>query len=181
MLTRMRLTSPRLLPLPESEWSDEARELLPRGARPLNIFTTLLRHPKLFKRWMVFGGHILSKSTLPARERELLILRTGWLCQSAYEFHQHAAIALNSGLSREEIERLGQPSGDWNARDAALVQAADELHRDFMIGDVTWAVLRETWDEKQLLDILFTVGQYTLVSMVLNTLGVQIEDAEAPE
>lgn len=178
----MRLETPRIPPLPESEWGDDARALLPKGVRPLNIFTTLLRHPELFKRWSVFGGYILSKSSLPVRERELLILRTAWLCQSAYEYHQHAAIALNSGLTREEIERLGQPSGDWSAADAALVQAADELHRDQMIGELTWTVLRETWSEKQLFDLLFTVGQYTLVAMVLNTLGVQIEppDSDPP-
>ncbi|MET0384968.1 MAG: carboxymuconolactone decarboxylase family protein [Polyangiales bacterium] len=171
----MRLTTPRIPPLPESSWSDEVRELLPKGLRPLNIFTTLVRHPALFKRWSLFGGYILSKSTLPARERELVILRTGHLCKSPYEFHQHTRIALDAGVTAEEITRLQQPDGAWNERDAALVRATDELLSDHMITDATWQKLRESWDEKQLLDLLFTIGQYTLVSMVLNTLGVQIE------
>ena len=175
----MRLSSPRISPLPTSEWDQEVRELLPRG-RPLNIFTTLIRHRKLFKRWMVFGGHVLSKSSLPARERELLILRTGYLCKSPYEFHQHTAIGLAAGITREEIERLAQPGGSWSPRDAALIQAADELHADQMISDETWHKLKESWEEKQLIDLLFTVGQYTLVSMVLNSLGVQIEAPETP-
>lgn len=175
----MRLSSPRIPPLPTSEWDQEVRELLPQGRRPLNIFTTLVRHPKLFKRWMVFGGHVLSKSTLPAREREILILRTGYLCHSPYEFHQHTAIGLAAGLTRVEIAQLAQPSGTWNAQDAALIRAADELHEDQMISDATWNELRATWSEKQLIDLLFAVGQYTLVSMVLNTLGVQIETPDA--
>ena len=74
----MELTTPRIAPLPEAEWDDETRELLPKGSALLNVFTTLVRHPKLFKRWSVFAGHVLSKSTLPARERELVILRTGY-------------------------------------------------------------------------------------------------------
>jgi len=183
----MRLSTPRIPPLPNSEWNEEVRELLPKGRRPLNLFTTLVRHPKLFKRWMVFGGHILSKSTLPARERELLILRTGYRCKSPYEFHQHTAIGLAAGLTRAEIEKLAQPSepsaleNTWSPSDAVLIQAADELHADQMISDATWTKLRETWDEKQLIDLLFTVGQYTLVSMVLNSLGVQIEESAQGE
>ncbi|MEY4579179.1 MAG: hypothetical protein RL701_3882 [Pseudomonadota bacterium] len=175
----MRLTTPRIPPLPEAEWGAEVRELLPAGVSPLNIFTTLIRHPHLFKRWTVFGGYILSKSTLPAREREILILRTGVRCRSAYEFHQHTAIGLNAGLTQDEIDRIKKPIAEavpaWSARDAALLQAADELHDDQMITDQTWQTLGTHWDEKQLFDLLFTVGQYTLVSMVLNTLGIQIE------
>lgn len=178
--------APRIAPLPESEWSDEVRELLQRGStanerRPLNIFTTLARHPKLLKRWMVFGSHVLSKSTLPARERELVILRTGWLCRSHYEFHQHTRIGLASGLSPDEIRRVTLGLDSWSGLDRVLLRAADELHTGQTIGDETWKALRESYSEPQILDLLFTVGQYTLVSMVLNTLGVQTEDgSESP-
>jgi 4-carboxymuconolactone decarboxylase len=176
----MRLTSVRIPPLPEAEWSEEVRELLPKGRKPLNIFTTLVRHPSLFKRWSVFGGHILSKSTLSPRDRELLILRTGYRCKSPYEFHQHTRIGLDCGISADEIQRLQQPlaTAGFNERDSLLLRAADELHDDFMIGDETWHALRGQFEDKQLFDLVFTVGQYTLVSMFLNTIGVQIEEAE---
>jgi alkylhydroperoxidase family enzyme len=178
----MRLKTPRIAPLPPSEWNDEVRELLPKGLRPLNIFTTVVRHPKLFKRWMVFGGHILSKSTLPPRERELLILRIGALCKSEYEFHQHTRIGLDAGLTQEDVERLLQPAaawpaGAWSERDTVLLRATDELYSDQFISDETWQALLQSWNEKQLIDLLFTVGQYAMVSMVLNSLGVQIEDS----
>jgi alkylhydroperoxidase family enzyme len=175
----MRLRVPRIPPLPESEWTDEVRELLPtRGdAGPrLNIFTTLVRHPKLFKRWTVFGGHILGKSTLPVRERELVILRTGWRCKSQYEFHQHTRIGLACGLTPEEIAKLTRSADEWSGLDGLLVRASDELHDDQMIEDATWTGLKEHFDDKQMIDLIFTIGQYTLVSMVLNTLGVQAED-----
>lgn len=171
----MRSTSVRIPPLPEAEWNDEVRELLPKGRQPLNIFTTLVRHPQLFKRWSVFGGYVLSKSSLTPRDREILILRTGYRCRSPYEFHQHTRIGLDCGLTAEEIERLKQPIAGWSAHDTLLVQAADELHDDFMISDATWHKLRGELNEKQLFDLIFTVGQYTLVSMFLNTVGVQIE------
>lgn len=177
----MRSTTLRIPPLPEGEWNDEIRELLPKGRKPLNIFTTLVRHPGLFKRWSVFGGHILSKSTLPARDRELLILRTGHRCQSPYEFHQHTRIGLDCGVTAEEIQRLQGPIEGWSEHDALLLKASDELHDNFLISDETFQKLRGVYNEKQIFDLIFTVGQYTLVSMFLNSVGVQIEQPQQTE
>lgn len=141
----------------------------------LNIFATLAHHPKLLKRWLVFGSHVLARSSLPAREREMLILRIGWLCRAEYEWGQHVLIARGSDLSDEEIQRIaeGPDAPGWTTSDACLLRAVDELHGDAMISDPTWKSLSERYDTKQLLDLVFTVGQYQLVSMALNTLGVQ--------
>ena len=178
----MHLKHPRVPPLPESDWSSDVRALLPRSSgassdEPLNIFTTLARHPKLLKRWLVFGNHVLFKSTLPARERELVILRTGWLCRSEYEFGQHTRIGKACGLTDEEIRRiLAGPDGPgWGELDQLLLKATDELHEAHMIADATWDALSRHYDVQQLMDLVFAVGQYTLVSMALNTLGVQLE------
>jgi alkylhydroperoxidase family enzyme len=174
---------PRISPLTDAELTPEARELLPKssdlsGGRPLNIFLTLARHPKLFKRWMVFGTHVLLKSTVPARERELVILRTGWLCRSEYEFGQHTRIGRACGLSNDEIRRItvGPEAPEWSDRDRVLLSAADELHERYTISDETWRALSRDWSEQQIMDLIFAIGQYTLVSMVLNALGVELED-----
>jgi alkylhydroperoxidase family enzyme len=176
----MRLARPRIDPMPESEWSDEVREILPQnpGATHVaNIFTTLARHPKLLKRWLVFGGHILGKSTLPPREREILILRTGWLWRCEYEWGQHVIIGRKAGLSDDEIRRItqGATAPGWDPFEAALLRAADELRADAMISDATWRVLAARYGTRELIDLVFTVGQYTLVSMALNTLGVALD------
>ena len=86
-----RLTTPRVPPLPIDEMDDEIRQRIGDGP-VLNIFRTLAQHPKLMKRWLVFGSHVLGSSTLRAREREILILRIGWLCRSGYEWGQHVKI-----------------------------------------------------------------------------------------
>ena len=72
--------------------------------------------------------------------------------------------------------KLGAAAPSWDPFDAALCQAADDLHRDGMVSDATWAALAARYDERQLLDVLFTVGQYNLVSWVLNSLGVELDD-----
>ena len=175
----MRLSRPRLAPLAPSEWNDEQRELLTRGNPPrvLNVFATLARHQDLYRRWMPFANHVLFKSSLPAREREMAILRIGWLCRSGYEFHQHTRIGKASGLNDAEIERLKSDPGaaGWSEAESALLQAVDDLHGDQFISDATWERLTKHYDTHQVIDLVFAVGQYTLVSMALNSFGVQIE------
>jgi 4-carboxymuconolactone decarboxylase len=176
-----RLQTPRVAPLPAEEWPAEAVELLPKAqmhGRTLNIFKTLAHHPRLLKRWMVFGNHVLFRSTLPPRDRELVILRIGWLCQSEYEWGQHVIIGKQAGLTEEEIERIKQEPdrAGWNEFDAALVHAVDELHEDACITDATWQVLSARYNTQQMMDLIFAVGQYNLVSMVLNSLGVQLDE-----
>ncbi len=176
MSHRPRPSAPRLEALDPATLDAETQKNVPAGAP--NIFRTLAHHPKLLKRWLVFGNHVLAKSTLPEREREIVILRTGWRCGSQYEFGQHTVIGERVGITTDEIRALTQDprSHDWSAGDRTLIDAADELHDDQCIGDATWAALSETWNEQQLLDLVFTVGQYTLVSMALNTCGVQLDD-----
>jgi len=174
------MTGPRVPPLAPGEWSPEAREILEplsgaMGGRALNIFGTLAHHPDLLRRWLVFGNHVLGKSTLPARERELVILRVGWLCRSEYEWGQHVLIARQVGIDDQEIARVaaGPDASGWTPREAAALRAADELWSDARIADATWAELSRHFESKQLIDLVFAIGQYTLVSMALNTLGVE--------
>jgi len=177
----VRLKEPRLHPLEELEWSEEQKQLLTplkMGGRVFNVFTTLARNPKMMKDWLRFGTYTLGGSALPPWDREILILRIGWLCQSEYEFGQHAVIGQLVGLTPEEISRIteGSEAKGWTAFEAALIQAVDELHSDAFVGDATWDALAEHYDEKQLIDLIMTVGMYNLVSMALNSLGVQLDD-----
>ncbi|PZQ61009.1 MAG: carboxymuconolactone decarboxylase family protein [Phenylobacterium zucineum] len=175
----MRLSKPRIAPMTDAEMGPEQKEALKDfGPGPiLNIFRTLARAPKALSRFNAWGGYVLSRrNDLPAREREIVILRVGYLCRSGYEFTQHTRIGLDSGLTADEIERIkrGADAG-WSPADAALIRATDELHHDHFISDATWAELNRHFTEKQAMDVVFTTGQYTQVSMILNTFGVQVE------
>jgi 4-carboxymuconolactone decarboxylase len=177
----MPMKTPRIAVLPPAERSERQRALLEpttRDGRTFNVLATVVRHPDLLERWSAFAGHVMGPtSTLPAREREILILRIGWLNDSEYEFGQHVLFARRAGLTDQEIERvkLGPAAPSWDAFDAVLCQAADDLHRDGRVSDPTWSALAARYDERQLLDLLFTVGQYNLVSWVLNSVGVELD------
>ncbi len=177
-----RPSKPRVLPLEEHEWSDEQRTLMEpfvKQGTAWNVFKTLVRHPSLFKRWMPFANHVLFKQTLSMREREMLILRIGWLCRAPYEWTQHVQIGLKAGLNEAEIARIadGPDAPGWSEHDAALMRAADELHRDSCLSDATWNTLGKRYTTEQMVDVVFTVGQYNMVSMALNTFGVAIDPA----
>ena len=177
----MHLKHPRVPPLPENAWDDETRELLEplrRGGQVYNLYATLARHPKLLKRWLVFGGHVLRKSTLPARDREIAILRMGWLCRANYEWGHHVVIGRSAGLDEDDIRRIaiGPDAEGLDPFEAALLRAVDELHANTFIGDAVWEALAERYNTQQILDFLFTAGQYKLVSMVLNSVGIQLEE-----
>ncbi len=172
--------APRLAPLTKDEVTEEQRELLESVATAdgwaINIFATLVRHPGLFRRWLPFGGKLLA-GKLPARDRELLILRTGWLCQSEYEWGQHVVIARGVGVTDDEIERVkeGADAGGWNPFDATLLRAAEEMHESGCISDGTWDALASRYDERQLIEVPMLVGHYHMVAFTLNSLGVQRE------
>jgi alkylhydroperoxidase family enzyme len=169
---------PLIAPLPPSEWDEELSAMTGPSGASLNIFGTLAHHPKLLKRWLVFGNHVLAKSTLPARDRELLILRTGWRCRSPYEWGQHVAIARGIGITDDEIDRIAQgpDAQGWDDFDALLLRAADELHDDACIAEATYLAIADRYGDQQMLDLVFTVGQYHLVSMALNTFRVERDD-----
>jgi 4-carboxymuconolactone decarboxylase len=181
-----RPVTPRIPPLADAERDDQARELLGQAGGPAagasNIFATFVRHPGLFRKWLPLGGKLLA-GKLPARDRELLILRTGWHCRSDYEWAQHVRIARSAGLSDDEIARVrqGPDAPGWSSFDALLLRAADELHVDACIADDTWAALATRYDERQLVELPMLVGHYHLVAFTLNSLGVQVEDDAAAE
>ena len=152
-----------------------------------NIFKVLAHHPQLVKRWTPFAGHVLGKQTLSFRDRELLILRIGWLNQAEYEFAQHELIAKRGGvgggdasraLSDADIARIkeGPKATGWSEHERALLQAADDLYENSVVSDATWATLSKTCSTEQLMDAVFTIGQYNLVSWALNSFGVPLDD-----
>ena len=175
------MSPPRIPPLSRTDRDEQTEALVSLLRQPdgseLNIFATLARHPRLLKRWAAFGGILLYGARLSDRDRELLIMRTGYLCGSGYEWGQHVAFSHAAGITDDEIARIavGADADGWSHAEATLLRAADELHRDSKISDATWADLAARYDEQQLIEVCMVVGQYHLVAFTLNSLGVEPE------
>ena len=147
-----------------------------RGEAP-RVFTTLGRHPRLFRTWLRFSATLLLRGDLPAADRELVILRTAWRCGSWYEWAQHGALAPRGGLSAHDLERVveGPMAAGWGPRQRLLIEAADELHDHRVITDHTWESLVTELTERQLIELCLLVGHYEMLAMTLNSLGVEPE------
>jgi alkylhydroperoxidase family enzyme len=170
--------APRIAPVrdPDPETADLLSKTLVGDGPPLNVFTTLARHPRLLKRFNVLGGFFLTRGSLPARDREIVVLRSAWRSGSEYEFGQHVLIGRRSGLTDAEIDALAKERADWPANDAALVAVADEVDRDAVVSSATWEALRASYDEQQLIEVILLAGFYRMLAGLLNTLGVERDE-----
>ena len=146
------------------------------GAAPLNIFATLAHNPKVMRRSNQLGGTLLFRGSLPARDREIVILRVGWNCRSVYEFGQHTLIGARSGLSDAEIRALaGGDTGGWSRHDRALVAVADDLCEHDCVSDATWSALGERFGNEEMIELVVLAGYYRLISGFLNSTGVRLD------
>lgn len=174
---------PRYAPLRIEDVSPEGQEQVAviRAAfsipesRPFpDVSLITLRHPGMFKGQMVMGIE-LAKGAIPARERELAILRLAWLARAPFEWSEHVDIGKAFGITPEEIERVtdGSAAPGWSAHDAAILRGVEELLSDHCLADSTWDTLAATWDEKQMLEFPLLVGAYLMTAMQQNSLKIQ--------
>ncbi len=172
----------RIAPLAPDRWDEQTREIFGSNDRPLNILATIAHHPRLLRPFLAFAATLSVAGTLPRRISELLALRAAWNCRSAFEWGHHVEYGRAAGLSEDEIRRVtaGPDDTAWSPGDRALLRAADELHESQDVTDETWARLRQDWEEAELVEIPFVVGNYTMLSMVANSTGVPLEEGLPP-
>jgi len=178
-------SSSRIGPLPRDEWTDRVLDVFeivegPKGREQgsrSNVILTLANHPELAARFLAFSHYLLRQSTLPARLRELVILRVAWRQRCAYEQAHHLNLAGYAGISPEECAAVegGLETGAWTELERLALRAADQLHEQGRIDAATWDALAARCDKHLLLDLIFTVGGYTTLAWALNTLEVEVD------
>jgi 4-carboxymuconolactone decarboxylase len=175
----------RIAPLRPDELDEEAIDVLTEMRRVMGVpatdgvpdsVATMLRHPNLYSSYASLARQLMSGSLAP-RDRELIILRNAWICQAPFEWGEHVAIGKGAaGLTSEEIDRVtaGSVAPGWSDHERALLRAVEELHESAIISDETWRILAHSFDDKELIEMLIVVGQYTCVAFVQNSLGVRL-------
>ena len=176
------ISKPRLEPLLEETMSDEQKAMVAplkeRYGFVFNVLKTLMHNMPLLNAWNPLAGHIMVTSSLSPRLREIAIMRVGWVTRSDYEWGQHVLMSEDAGLTHEDHRRIseGASAAGWGGEEKAIITMTDELLLDTTISDSTWSSLKEVFSDQQILDAIFTVGQYNLLAMALNSLGVQREE-----
>jgi 4-carboxymuconolactone decarboxylase len=166
----------RISPVPYDDWDHELFSVInhPRKLPEANVLGILQRHPALARAFLTFNMH-LNTSTLPVRVRELAVMRVAWRRGSRYEWASHVLIGRKAGVTEDEIEEVRTDA------DTLLNRAVDELDTDSGLSDATYAALAVDLDERQLMDLVFTIGAYTMLTMALNTFGVELDPAISEE
>jgi alkylhydroperoxidase family enzyme len=180
---------PRLPALPPAERTARQQQLLDEmsmvvvdGVRKpredKSALEILIRHPELYNAHMEVAKKYLSDCEMDVRDRELAILRIGWLSQAPFEWGAHVKIAKRNGVTAEEIERLieGSTAPAWSKRERAIVRAVEELHFDSMITDGTWSDLQEFYNDKKLIELVILAGQYKTVAYYQNSLRLPLPE-----
>jgi alkylhydroperoxidase family enzyme len=177
----MRTDSQRMGPLRDDEL-DAEQEAIIAPFRDLGVdfgvSRAFARHPvalAAFRTWSTYV--MMTPNPLPAREREIMALRTAWRIKAGYVWSRHMSYAAKAGLTPSEVEALKQPvdAHGWSEADSALIDAADALVADFYIPDPVWARLAAHFTDKQCMDAIFVVGHFCMLGMFLNTAGVPID------
>jgi AhpD family alkylhydroperoxidase len=182
----------RIEPLPAKKWPPamrdalavmqppDARYRLTSRGRPsgFNVLGAMAHHPRLARAFFTLNAHLLLTTSLTERQRELVILRVAVLRRCSYEWAQHLLMARDAGISDIEIGWVawGSDAPTWNAAEAWLLRAVDELVLDGIIGDSTWSGLADHLDGEQILDVIFTAGSYAMLASMLDSLGIELDD-----
>jgi alkylhydroperoxidase family enzyme len=182
----------RLPGLAEEEWSEEVASLLastlgptselegaaPGSRRPLPILPVIAHQDRLLGPFLAWASAIALEGVLSRRDSELLALRVAHLCDSEFEWVHHVVYARAAGITEAEIAlvRFGPSAVEWTAQESTLLRAADELHATTTISAGAWASLAAHYDPPALVEIVFVVGQYTMLSMLANAAGVVDDD-----
>lgn len=151
---------------------------LASGRDIYNMTRVLVHHPDFYRVFIPFVDKLMSRSLLPPRDREILILRTLSLCDESYEEIHHVRIASALGMSAAEVEaaKTGQGAA-LGTVDRALARAAEELVNDRCLSDEGWATLAKDYTVNQMIEVVFLVGTYAMLSMATNSFGIPIDDS----
>ncbi|MCT7662234.1 carboxymuconolactone decarboxylase family protein [Mycobacterium deserti] len=170
----------RVPPLPADRWDDAVDHalsgMLPAERRnPVdagNLLATLVRHPTLTRSFLRFNNHLMFSSPLPDRLRELAVLRVAHRRDCEYEWRHHVHMGREVGLTDDVIAGV-QRGEATDELDRAVLQAVDELEDKSNVSDATWTTLSAHLDERQCMDLVFTIGCYGALAMAINTFGVE--------
>jgi AhpD family alkylhydroperoxidase len=175
----------RLAALPYDSWDLDALADGAPGMKPppVNVLGLFAHHPALAKAFLAYNRQLTGRSsTIDRRTRELVVLRVAWRRRCRYEYAQHQSIARRAGVTDAEIALLrgdagaGFGSGTAPADTAPLlIRAVDELLDDSCLSDETYRALSASLDERQLMDLVFTVGTYALLAMAFNSFGLELD------
>jgi 4-carboxymuconolactone decarboxylase len=139
------------------------------------VLCTFANHPALANAFSPLNVHLLSANTLPVKLRQIAIMRTAWITGTVYMWSSHLQTSVSCGLSPDMYGPIQRGADDpyFTPFESLVIRATEELVHDRKLSDASWHGLMTEWDNKQMLDFLFTVGCYAMVAGVMRSTGTE--------
>ena len=134
---------------------------------PFNVYA---RSPETGDLAQQIGARVRFHSSLPNRLNEMAILLTARAWTAQYEWYAHKRLALQAGLSQSIVDAIaaGRRPAAMQPDEQALYDFQTELLETKQVGDAAFRAAVAAFGERGVVDLLYNIGYYQLVSMVLN-------------
>ena len=168
----------RIAPVEPADVTPEQAELV--GDWTHLVFSrVIVNSPRMYRTFVPHIAAVIAQTSLPPRERQIIVLRTLAICNDTYELAHHVKISRNAGIGEDEIAAFQSGTGNCLSDfDRTLIKATDELESDKVISDATWAVLAQRYSTEQLMDVVFVAGCYQTMAMLTKSFGMELEPAD---
>jgi 4-carboxymuconolactone decarboxylase len=140
-------------------------------------FLVWLRSPELCERVEALGAYCRFESALPLRLRELSLLIAARHFDAQYSWNAHVDKAVDAGIPHECLLRLARredpkfPDED----DQTLYQFAIEVLQNHFVDDATFAAGLGAFGEQGLVDLIGSLGNFSMLAMLLNAFEVDLQ------
>jgi alkylhydroperoxidase family enzyme len=145
----------------------------------LNLYKAMGHQPAALRAYMVLSRYIRNDAELPARLRELAIVRTGQVLDVPYELFHHVPAARQAGVSEAELAAVAtwESASAFSPTERAVLAYAEQVARDRTVDEPTMRLLRANLSEGLIVDLALTVGLYHLCAAVIGPLRIGPENA----
>jgi 4-carboxymuconolactone decarboxylase len=164
-----------------SEIKELFQKIEDNGARILNFYKVLANSPHVARNVIRLGNSLIGKTTLSPKLRELTIMRIAKLCDCEYEWVQHTPVALQSGVSRAQLDAIGcwKESNNFNGEERAILQYVDEVAQNVKVADATFEALKKYLNEQHIVEITLAIGWWGMLARLFVPLEVEVDERSA--
>lgn len=165
-----------LPPLSDADWPPEIAEMRAGFAGGLNVYRVMAHHPALLRAWADLRDHVVNRTALGRVRSEVVILRTGFRLGSGYEWAHHVVRARTCGLDDARILALRGETRAMSPEDALVAGAVDELIDNAELRPATASRLAALVGKEGVLDLIATVGFYSVLGFILKSFDTPLDD-----
>lgn len=141
----------------------------------LNVYRALAQDVDSLEALRSYSSTLWRESGLDPHEREFVLLATAHAVDSEYEWQQHVRVALDEGLSRDQIRAV--TTGDADALAPAHAELVSYVHRfvDGTVDDDAHDQLVAQYEPDTVQAITMLSGHYLGLARMIDAFDVETE------